>query len=188
MSKLPTPILEDIKHILDQACLQNQRVERHRTVENSLVMLFKDLGFETFKEYRIKLNTKYRTGNRFGKPRQKDGGLIDFYAKDRNNSVKIAVEYDNGALIKWKSIEKLFQSDAQNCFALVYGPKKGTNSSHYYRNNLVRIQQVYAECIAQYNETKEFNKLYAITKKNFWFGVANKGVLREISLNDIMKL
>ena len=188
MPNLPNSILEGIKHILDQACLQNQRVERHRSIESSLVNLFKGLGFETFKEYRIKLSTKYRTGNRFGEPRQRDMGLIDFYAKDRNQSVKIAVEYDNGALIKWKSIEKLLQSDAHYCFALVYGPKKGTNSPHYNKNNLLRIRQVYSETISQYNETKEFNKLYGLTKKNYWFGVANKGVLKEINLKNLMKL
>ena len=188
MPNLLNPILEGIKHILDQACLQNQRIERHRTVENALVTLFKDLGFETFKEYRIKLNSKYRTGNRFGEPRLRDGGLIDFYAKNQTQNVKIAVEYDNTAIIKWKSIEKLLQSDAHYCFALIYGPKMTPNAPHYYKNNLMRIQQVYTECISHYNETKEVNKLHGLIEKKFWFGVANKGVLKEINLKNLMKL
>ena len=188
MPNLPTPILEGIKHILNQATLQNNRVERHREVENSLFNLFKGLGFETFKEYRINIRSKFRTGNRFGKLRQRDGGIIDIYAKDQTQNVKLAVEYDNGALIKWKSIEKLLQSDAHYCFALVFGSKNETYDPHYYKNNFMRIQQVYTECISYYNETKEFNKLHRLIKKRFWFGVANKGVLNEISLKNLLKL
>lgn len=52
----------------------------------------------------------------------------------------------------------------------------------------MRIQQVYTECISYYNETKEFNKLHRLIKKRFWFGVANKGVLNEISPKNLLKL
>ena len=188
MSILPNSFLEGIKHILDQACLQDQRVERHKKVVSSLVTLFRSLGFETFKEYRIKLNSKFRTGIRFGKPRQREGGLIDFYAKEQAHNIKIAIEYDNTTLIKWKSIEKLLQSDAHYCFALVYGPKKEIEHLPYFKNNFFRVRQVYTECISQYNENKEFDKLHDLTKKKFWFGVASKGVLNEISLKNLMKL
>jgi DNA-binding MurR/RpiR family transcriptional regulator len=188
MSPLQTPILEGIKHILDQACLQDKQVEKHKKVVSSLVELFRSLGFKTFKEYRIKLKSKLRTSNRFGKQRQREWGLIDFYAKEGTQNVKIAVEYDNTALIKWKSIEKLLQSDAHYCFALVYGPKKETEHLRYFKNNLIRVQQVYAERISQCNETIEFDKLHDLTKKKFWFGIACKGVLNEIDLKNLLRL
>jgi hypothetical protein len=178
-------IIKRIKKIIEKTKLIEDKVMRHKHVQNSLLKLFRRKHFFVTKEYRIDYNGKYRIKARFGEPKERRNGLLDVYAKYQN--CIIVVEYDNSAMIKWKSVEKLLQSDALLCFGLVYGPKKDESCSRYYIKSLVRIQQVYKELISNYDRNKEFDKLFHLLKMEFWFGFIKLNIFEKVILKDLMK-
>jgi hypothetical protein len=63
-------------------------------------------------------------------------GLIDLYA--RNNDHKVAVEFDNGKRLKFKSIEKLNDSDAD----ILVGVVAGGADDKCIKNNYQRYSEV----------------------------------------------
>ena len=65
-------------------------------------------------------------------------GYVDLVAV--KNGRKVAVEFDNGVHVKFKSVEKLFQVDADVCIGIVRGKTNGLNG------NVERIEEVKKEC------------------------------------------
>jgi len=113
-------ILESIKRIL----LESKGLERplqHEFIQQELYKLFRRDGFDSFFEYEISYLHKYRGTKQAGKEKLVRNGRIDIVAQ--KDDTKIALEFDSGATIKWKSIEKLLQCDAGYCFGIVSGPK-----------------------------------------------------------------
>ncbi|MFX1268964.1 MAG: hypothetical protein ACFFAK_13475, partial [Promethearchaeota archaeon] len=143
MSELPDFIIEGIKGILGNAKNILKKVERHQFIQNELIKFLQSNDFDTFREYNIQYNGKYRIKKKFGEAKDRKNGLIDVYGKFIG--LDLAIEYDNSPSLKWKSIEKLLQSDAQYCFGLSFGPKNQTKGklAIYHRKNLWKLKQVY---------------------------------------------
>ena len=110
MTEIPDDIVGGIKSILDKSKSTQERLIRHDFIQNSLFLFFDDLKFRSIREYALSYRDKYRNKKRFGESRFIRHGKIDLYAS--KDDLKIAMEYDNAATLKWKSIEKLFQCDA----------------------------------------------------------------------------
>ena len=85
-------------------------------------------------------------------------GNIDLVAV--KNRRKIALEFDNGVHLKFKSIEKLFQIDADLCIAIIRG------RSNTLAGNMQRIEQV----------KEELGPL----KKDFWFIILSERIAHKV--------
>jgi len=186
MIVLPSSLITEIKEVLHQAQYINNRRKRHEMVQNELIFLLRRHGFEPFKEFHVICRTKYRNNARFGELKSRKGGMLDIYASYID--IRLAIEYDNSASLKWKSIEKLLQSDANYCFGLIYGTKDDNSYANYYEKNLRKIQQVYTELIKHYDSHKEFENLHTLLKKDFWLGIGKFNVLEQVALKEIMRL
>jgi len=182
---LPDSLFEGIKMILKKAEFIDDRTDRHKNVQISLLNLLSELGFVAKKEFRITHRSIYRNKDRFGELKQREGGLIDVYGTKQDNS--IAIEFDNSGSSKWKSIEKLLQCDAEHCFGLCIGPKREEDFDFYYRKNKMRIRQVFIELVTHYNREKEFEKLHFMLSKIYWLGIVSLNVFEEINLTDLLK-
>lgn len=133
------------------------RTDSHRRVLNELVEIFQDLGFTTKKEKEtifnsISVHKSIKTQKR---------GFIDFYAK--KGDFVVAVEFDSGARLKYKSIEKLIQSEANLCIGITFGSLTGKK---VVKENLIRI-----------SSRKEF---LMESKKDFWLVVILEKKVRSI--------
>ena len=182
---LPDSLFEGIKMILKKAEFIDDRTDRHKNVQTSLLNLLRELGFVAMKEYRITHRSIYRSKGRFSELKQREGGLIDVYGTKQDDS--IAIEFDNSGSSKWKSIEKLLQCDAEHCLGLCIGPKREEEFDFYYRKNKLRIRQVFIELVTHYIKEKEFEKLHSLLSKIFWLGIISMDVFEEINLTDLLK-
>ena len=185
-------IVEHIKEILKQAENISERSVRHRFIQNNLISFLVDKDFDAIKEYKVKFFCKYRIRKRFGESRGKRNGLIDIYANfidlknKRMTDTAIAIEYDNSASLRWRSIEKLLQSDAQYCFGLIYGAKNKSKFEFYYERSIWKLLQIYKELISQYNEEKEYDKIYKLITKKLWLGMISTGFFKQIDIKDLL--
>lgn len=185
MSHLPDDFIICMKDILVNAELIEKRIPRHKYIQESVFDLFNWFKFRTKKEYLITYERRYRSRARYGEIKSKANGYVDIYAKMKNCIV--AFEYDNISKIKWKSIEKLLQSNALYCFGIAYGPQN-KNNSQIYEENLKKIQQVYKEVISNYNESKSYDRLYFLLKKELWLGIIRLGIFEKINLKNLMNI
>ena len=182
---LPNSLFDGIERILKKAESIDDRAERHENIQTSLIKILREFGFIAVMEKRITYRSKYRTIDRFGELKQRDGGLIDIYGTNKDNS--IAIEFDNSRTSRWKSIEKLLQCDAEHCFGLCIGPIREEEVDFYYRKNKLRIRQVFIELVTHYNKEKEFEKLHILLSKIYWLGIVSMEVFEEINLTDLLK-
>jgi hypothetical protein len=94
-------------------------------------------GYSTAREQNIFYSHWDRRSDAIGIKR----GLIDLYAK--NNDYKVAVEFDNGKRLKFKSIEKLNDSDANILVGVVAdGANDKCIKNNYQRYREVAIKNV----------------------------------------------
>ncbi|MFX1294619.1 MAG: hypothetical protein ACFFD2_07175, partial [Promethearchaeota archaeon] len=188
MTEIPDYIVGAIRSILEKSKSTRERIIRHDFIQNSLYLFFDDMKFIPIKEYSINYRNKYRNKKRFGESRFIRDGKIDLYSYKDN--LNIAIEYDNAATLKWKSIEKLFQCDAKFCFGMISGPKNYTSklNDFYVKKNIWKLQQTFKEHLMLYNEIKDYESYYKLLNKRFWLGIGSAGYLEEFNLKDILNL
>ena len=180
-SLLPVGMITSMNQIFRNAKLIEKRVPKHKFIQDSILELFNWVNFRAKREYQISYNRRYRSKARNGEIKTKAKGYIDIFANTRNFGV--AFEYDNGALVKWKSIEKILQSNALYCFGIAYGPR-GQNYAQNYRENLKRVQQVYKEVISDYRKFKYFGQPNFLLKKHFWLGIIQSGIFERVNISN----
>jgi DNA helicase-4 len=122
-------ILEDLK----RACFSEAHLER----ESHANFLRKVVEALRRANYQVVTNIPLRyTGITHTSQVQTRTGYLEISAM--KNNIKIAMEFDNGLVVKHRSIGKLLQSDAQICAAIVRGQK---SSQHLLSFNINRIRQ-----------------------------------------------
>ncbi|MHC4535754.1 MAG: hypothetical protein ACYS6K_17530 [Planctomycetota bacterium] len=128
-------VIEQVKRVCFSTDVEN-REGLHRDVLNRLKALFVNGGYKVHLEYPIHFESRIRkSGDRISR----DGNL-DLVAF--KNGRKIAVEFDTGVHLKFKSIEKLFQVDADMCIGIIKGRLDTLGSLNA---NVGRIEQVKGE-------------------------------------------
>ena len=119
----------------------------HRNVLDGLRALFAKGGYKVHLEYPIHFKSRIRKS---GDWISRDGNLDLVAVK---NGRKIAIEFDTGVRLKFKSIEKLFQVDADLRIGIIKGKSNRSGSLDV---NIERFEQL----------TKEFggfkNKIWLI--------------------------
>lgn len=92
-------------------------------------------------------------------------------------------EFDSGASMKYKSLEKLLYSNANICIAIAYGPKKESlrPEEYFLERNILRINQVYDELCQHYREVNNIIGLKELIIKDFWLGLVKMDVFKHIS-------
>ena len=119
----------------------------HRNVLDGLRALFAKGGYKVHLEYPIHFKSRIRKS---GDWISRDGNLDLVAVK---NGRKIAIEFDTGVRLKFKSIEKLFQVDADLRIGIIKGKSNRSGSLDV---NIERFEQL----------TKEFggfkNKVWLI--------------------------
>ncbi len=98
-------VLEQVKSVCFRANIEN-REGLHRNVLDGLKALFAKGGYKVHLEYPIHFKSRIRKS---GDWISRDGKLDLVAVK---NGRRVAIEFDTGAQLKFKSIEKLFQVDA----------------------------------------------------------------------------
>jgi hypothetical protein len=98
-------VLEQVKSVCFNANIEN-REGLHRNVLDGLKALFAKGGYKVHLEYPIHFKSRIRKS---GDWISRDGKLDLVAVK---NGRRVAIEFDTGAQLKFKSIEKLFQVDA----------------------------------------------------------------------------
>ena len=84
MSPLPEGLITSMKNIFHNAKIIEERIPRHKFVQESILELFNWFNFHAKKEYRISYNRRYRSKARYGEIKTNAGGYIDIYAKSKN--------------------------------------------------------------------------------------------------------
>ncbi len=128
-------VLEQVKRLCFRVNFED-REGLHRDVIERLKALFANGGYKVHLEYPIHFESRIRkSGDRISR----DGNLDLFAFK---NGRKIAIEFDTGVHLKFKSIEKLFQVNADICIGIIRGR---FNSLGSLNSNVDRIEQVKRE-------------------------------------------
>ncbi len=139
-------VLEQVKSVCFRANIEN-REGLHRNVLDGLKALFAKGGYKVHLEYPIHFKSRIRKS---GDWISRDGNLDLVAVK---NGRKIAIEFDTGVRLKFKSIEKLFQVDADLRIGIIKGKSNRSGSLDV---NIERFEQL----------TKEFggfkNKVWLI--------------------------
>ena len=128
-------VIEQVKRVCFSANVEN-REGLHRDVLVRLKALFANGGYKVHLEYPIQFESRIRkSGDRISRD-----GKLDLVAF--KNGRKIAIEFDTGVHLKFKSIEKLFQVDADMCIGIIKGRLNNLGSLNA---NVNRIEQVKGE-------------------------------------------
>ncbi len=134
-------IVDKIKEVCFSVNVEG-RQGLHKDVIDKLKNVLINEGYKVHLEYPIHFKSRIRKS---GDNVIRDGNLDLVAVKDRD---KIAVEFDNSVFLKFKSIEKLLQVDANVCIGVVRGKANTLEGS------IKRIEQVKEE--------------YVFLEKNFW--------------------
>lgn len=175
-------IVEDIQQIVFQCDVySNKRSEIHKKVQNYLMGYFFEKGFKITPEYKIKYRKLGRIKRLQGQVQESKIGYIDVFIQ--RNNLKIAIEFDSGASMKYKSLEKLLQSGANMCIAIAYGPKKESirEGKYYLQKNFSRLNQVYDELCQHYRETNNIFGFHELINKDFWLGIVKMDTFKHIT-------
>ena len=130
-----TNVIEEIKNLCFSQNIQT-RANLHSALINSLADLLRRNDFKVefespiFHEH-LTLKTRVVEGTQ---------GYIDLLAFGKNQT--IALEFDSGMSLKYKSIEKLLQCDADILFGIVRGESRWLNSKAILDYNRERILSV----------------------------------------------
>lgn len=181
-------VIKGIREIFKKSKEKDEKVIRHDFMQNSLLLYLTEIGYNGIKKYEIVYQSKYRSKKRFGKPRPDKNGRIDIYAQNKENA--IAIEYDNAATIKWKSIEKLLQCRAGNCFGMISGTrrKKQELKEFYIKKNISRLQLVLEEIIPYLDINGKYEQLHQLLNKWFWLGICSCNYFRKFSPKEILDI
>jgi len=128
-------VIEQVKLVCFRINVEN-REGLHRDVLDRLKALFVNGGYKVHLEYPFHFESRIRKS---GDKVSRDGNL-DLVAF--KNGKKIAIEFDTGIHLRFKSIEKLFQVDADMCIGIIKGR---LNSLGSLNANVERIEQVKVE-------------------------------------------
>ena len=128
-------VIEQVKCVCFSVNIEN-REGLHRDLLDRLKALFVNGGYKVHLEYPIHFESRIRKS---GDKVSRDGNLDLFAFK---NGRKIAIEFDTGVHLKFKSIEKLFQVDADMCIGIIKGRLNTLGSLNA---NVGRIEQVKKE-------------------------------------------
>ena len=81
------------------------------------------------------------------------------------------------------SLEKLLQSNANVCIAIVYGPKRESLGAekYYLEKNILRLNQVYNELCQHYRKINNFFGFHELINKNFWLGIVKMDIFKQIT-------
>ena len=132
---------------LTRLCFSEKYSEEglHLNLILKLQKFLDSIGYNTTREYSI----NFRTVRRRDLKKYSRQGYIDLYAeqilesnlfymfqKDMQSALppKIAIEFDTGIRLKYKSLEKLIQSEAGTCFGIVKGNSQYDNKELIMRN------------------------------------------------------
>ncbi len=107
-------VLEQVKNVCFSANIEN-REGLHRNVLDELKELFAKGGYKVYLEYPIHFKSRIRKS---GDWISRDGNLDLVAVK---NGRRVAIEFDTGVRLKFKSIEKLFQVDADLRIGIIRG-------------------------------------------------------------------
>ena len=125
-------VLDEVKRVCFSINIEN-REGLHRNVLDGLKALFAKGGYKVYLEYPIHFKSRIRKS---GDWISRDGNLDLVAVK---NGRKIAIEFDTGVHLKFKSIEKLFQVDADLCIGIIKGK---SNKSGGLDVNIERFQEL----------------------------------------------
>jgi len=126
----------------------------HRTVIDKLKRMLIEGGYRVHLEYPICFESRIRKS---GDKIRREGNVDLVGIK---NGRKIAVEFDSGVHLKFKSIEKLYQVDADMCIGVIRG------KANVLEENIERIKGV----------TKDFGFL----EKDFWLIVLTERIAHKV--------
>ncbi len=149
-------VIDEVNRVCFSINIEN-REGLHRNVLDGLKALFANGGYKVHLEYPIHFKSRIRKS---GDWISRDGNL-DLVAIKKGR--KIAIEFDTGVRLKFKSIEKLFQVDADLCIGIIKGK---LNKSGSLDVNIERFGQL----------TEEFGNL----KKNVWLIVLSEKIVCKV--------
>ncbi|KPL22792.1 MAG: hypothetical protein AMJ75_07400 [Phycisphaerae bacterium SM1_79] len=149
-------VLEQVKNVCFNANIEN-RDGLHCNVLHGLKALFAKGGYKVYLEYPIHFKSRIRKS---GDWIFRDGNLDLVAIKEGR---KIAIEFDTGVRLKFTSIEKLFQVDADLCIGIIKGRSNRSGSLDV---NIERFEKL----------TKEVGNL----KKNVWLIVLSEKIIHEV--------
>ena len=129
----------------------------HRAVLGRLKRLFVKGGYKVHLEYPISFKSRIRKS---GDWISRDGNVDLVAAK---NGRQIAVEFDTGVRLKFKSIEKLFQIDADLCIGIIKGK---SNTSGSLDKSIERFERLKEEL--------------GFPKKNIWLIVLSEKIVHKV--------
>lgn len=84
ISLLPVGIITTMNQIFRNAKLIEDRIPRHKFIQDSILELFNWFNFRAKKEYQIRYNRRYRSKARYGEIKTNAKGYIDIFAKTKN--------------------------------------------------------------------------------------------------------
>ena len=114
-------LLEGIKIICFNCDCTSDRKMIHKETLSDIKSYLEEKGFNVFLEYSVYFSYTKRKNN----IRRKRHGFLDLVA--RNDKIKIGIELDTGTHTKYKSVEKLIQSDFDVLIAIVRGKSEYDN-------------------------------------------------------------
>ena len=126
----------------------------HRDVLSKLKSMFVKGGYKVRLEYPICFNSRIRkSGDCISR-----SGNLDLVAVKKGQ--KVAIEFDTGVNLKFKSIEKLFQAEADLCVAIVRGNSDTLDCS------IERVEQLKEE--------------YGFLDGNLWVIILSEKIVRKV--------
>ena len=146
-------IVDKVKGVCFSANVE-KRQGLHSSMMDKLKRMFVEGGYRVHLEYPICFESRIRKS---GDKIQREGNVDLVGVK---NGRKIAIEFDSGVHLKFKSIEKLFQVDADVCIGVVRGKASALEG------NIKRIEEI----------TKESG----FFKKNFWLIVLTEKIAHKV--------
>ena len=146
-------IVDKIKEVCFSVNVE-ERKGLHKEVIDKLKNVLINEGYKVHLEYPIHFKSRIRKS---GETIQREGNVDLVGSK---NEQKIAIEFDNGVHLKFKSFEKLFQTDADVCIGLVRGKEKSLEE------NIERIETI----------TKELG----FSKEDFWLIVLTEKIAHKM--------
>lgn len=146
-------IVDKIKAVCFSVNVEGRR-GLHKDVIDKLKSVLMNEGYKVYLEYPIHFQYRIRKS---GDKVIRDGYLDLVAVKDRD---KIAVEFDNSVFLRFKSIEKLLQVDANVCIGVVRGKASTLEGS------IKRIEQVKEE--------------YVFLEKKFWLIILTERIAHKV--------
>ena len=186
MAELSTEYIEAIKKLIFKARDIEDKKERHEYIQRSLVQFFRLLEFNVFPEYTVGcIRFDHTSDHNRDSEFTAYYGAIDLYIK-APSKIHIAVEFDNGTTLRYSSIRKLLQCEANICIGLVYGSTSKKKRLHFTNAQLItktttKFKELIEETMYFYDVTRDREKHRFLKTKVFYFGVINREIFVNIT-------